>query len=280
MSVRGGHDIARIAAVNPVCDPVAVADPHTQATIFEQITTTRPPSLCRRRRLHRRHLAAVMGVCAAVTAVGLGLGADHGSVGLPAAAQALAEQATAPILHTVRTEPRVADAAGGPAIVQTEMWAMRDGSQTRTKTTYADGTFQDLVLYRDGDRYRVDAYWSKDHRLQRDPWQPSSRRTPPSGPLFNIAERFAQAVQSGQAKVIGQTTVDGTPAYRISSTDDPPAPRITWTIANDREHPRLFSQQICLPQNRCQTTTYDLYEISHDATPLSLPHYPAANANP
>lgn len=280
MSNAADQHVARIVAMNPVGDPSATIDPRHRAECLEHALADPTRPLARSRLLASRWPVLVLALCAAVTVLGLSVRSDHGPIGLPAAAQAFAEQAAAPVLHTLRREPTVPEAAGGPAVAQTETWASRDGSRVRTKTTYADGTFQDLVRYRDGDRYRVDAYWSKDRRLDRGTWQPISPHAGrDAGASFAIAERFAEAVRTGTAQIIGETTIDGTPAYRISDTTDQLAPRSIWTIAKDSERPRLFSQQICVPNNPCQTTTYDVYETSNSTAALSLPDY-APTTNP
>lgn len=283
MSIPTSEYLARIAALNPVDDQSAVVDPQMRARTLDRVAALRERMPPQRRPVVLRPLGAVLLLGAVVAMIGLGLAlrSDDNPAGLPAAAAALAERSAGRVLHTVQTGGGVPDAAGGPSEAKVETWALRDGSRARTKTTFADGTFQDLVIQHDGHRYRVDAYWSRDGRHERGGWRPLAASAPKqTDPATYVAEHFAQTVRAGRARVVGETSVDGTPAYRISPTGNRVARSVVWTIAKDPDHPRLFRQQICLTTNPCLTTTYSVFESTSDTATLSLPDYSGADRNP
>jgi hypothetical protein len=256
--------------MNPITDAQAAVNPDVQRSTLARIVSgePRPP---RQRTAIRRPLTAVLAVAMAATVIGFALRSDHRTMGLPAAATALAEQTSGPVLHTLEQGTQLQDASGGPAEVSRETWELRDGSRIRTKITFADGTFQDVVEYREPGRDRVDAYWSKDHLINHGTWQPIAASSPKRP--HNIADDYQQAVAAGQARVVGETTVNGIAAYRISPIGDRFIQSVVWTIAKDPRHPRLFEQRICLPASPCLTTTYSVYEATSDTAMLAMPDY-------
>jgi hypothetical protein len=268
---------SRIAALNPITDAQAAVDPDVQRGTLARIVSAEP-SPPRQRTAIRRPLTAVLAIAVVATIVGFGLHSDHPTMGLPAAATALAEQTAGPVLHTIERGTQLHDASGGPAEVSRETWELRDGSRIRTKITFADGTFQDLVLYREAGRQRVDAYWSKNHLINHGTWQPIAPSSPKQPQ--NIADDYQRAVTAGQARVIGEITVNGIPAYRISPIGNQLIQSVVWTIAKDPEHPRLLAQRICLRASPCLTTTYSVYESTSDTATLSMPDYPHAMTAP
>ena len=203
---------------------------------------------------------------------------------VPGVAVALANAVAQPgaILHTVDSGPSGSAASRGASdVVRQETWASLDGSVQRELTTYANGSFQDLRDQRQAGQYQVAVYWSARHELYVAPWLPSAAPRPHGASFLSVAtiQRYADAVDTGHARLDGQTEVNGRLAVRVIDTAAGPAQGSVWYVAQAAHPPVLLRIQFpcrgaagaCPP-----ATTYSTYEIAHSTSSLDLPHYPDA----
>jgi hypothetical protein len=226
----------------------------------------------------RRGLAVVgAGVAVGTAVVGISLLASSGTPGqpFPEAAAALARQAQNPaaIVHFTVTGD---DVEGSPGATR-ETWATVDESTIRYRTTQPDGDYSDVLLQRRGDASRLTMYNSKTDTIYSSPW---TRRTP--GPsrtdqlsITGIGD-YADAVKAGNAKVDGETTIAGTPVYRVTQTL--PVGTQVWFVSKDAQHPKLLRiQRVChTPAAPCPSTDFSHYSITDDRASLAFPDHPGA----
>jgi hypothetical protein len=175
------------------------------------------------------------------------------------------------------------DVEGAPG-AQREAWASIDGSELRYRTTQPDGSFTDILFEVRGDRTHLTMYRSSDNTLYRYPWAKHDRgpgSEPATGELSIIAIRdYAAAIKAGNARIDGETTINGTPAYRVvqKGPAEAPADTQTWFVSKDTTSPRLLRIQRPCHQasGPCAATTFHTYEITQDRTGLRFPVHAAA----
>lgn len=269
------HEAA--ASRNPVADPEALVDIAERDALVREIVATDYPLDGGPR--HSWRPLTYLGAAGALLAVVVLAYSLVTRGGLPDAARALAStiESGRAILHTVSNGPDVPGAGrGARATVREERWTTLDGTATRTKTTYRDGTFEDLVQQRRGRRYRVTVYRSRSRTVTISPWLRVVGQPVPADRLsLTGARSFAAAVRRGNAKVTGSTTVDGVAAYRVEATDGS-GPSPVWVISKDERHPRLLRVEEPCEQRPCPVTRLRVYETISDREALELPEYRGA----
>jgi hypothetical protein len=277
--------IAALVSANPVTVPDQHVDAVVMARTRHAITAASSPVTARRPRWPRPALVAATAAVAAVAALTLTATVGHRPGGLPGVVDALADTiGPEAVLHTVDDGPHVPNAAGGPAIARHETWASLDGLIQRTRTTYADGSFDDLRVVRRHGRYQATFYRSATRELSVSPWQ-TERTTPAQvagGLNVSRIRRYARIVDSGRARVDGSARIGGHAALRVVDTDEGPANGTIWFVATDTDTPTLLAiQPPCRGGRPCpKPTTYTDYDISDDRAGLSLPDYRGAHAPP
>ena len=226
-------------------------------------------------RRRRRVVVAGAAVCAAVA--GVSLLATSGTPGhaFPEAVAELARQAQRPaaIVHVTVT----GDDVEGQLGARRETWATLDGSTIRYRTMQRDGDYTDVLLERRADESRLTMYSSKKNTVFRSPW---TRRPPrPSGTNhLSITDitRYADAIKDGNAKLAGETVIDGISAYRV--TQAVPGGTQTWFVSKDAQQPRLLRiQRACSPGSEpCPRTDFHAYSITNDRDSLKFPDHAGA----
>jgi hypothetical protein len=264
---------------NPVPDEARVVDAAARTRILAAITAQAPPSapekaLVRRRALRLAGVSVPVGATIVAVLLLVGGGTPAGSV--PAAVAKLASQAmqSGAVVHTVVTGDDVEGASGA----RREAWASIDGSELRYRTTQPDGSFTDVLFEVRGDRTHLTMYRSSDNTLYRYPWAkrdrgPGPEPTPSQLSILGIRD-YAAAIKAGNARIEGETTIDGTSAYRVveKGPAEAPADTQTWFVSKDATSPRLLRiQRPCHQASACAATTFQTYEITQDPIGLRFP---------
>lgn len=287
--------LRRLSDANPISDPETHVDPAARDRARHAALTS-PPD--RRRTTGSRKVAGFASIAVATVLILLAgvfaTGRDNGDSGLTGPALALANGLDGPntVLHTVQGSPTGTDASGGPAILEIESWSALDGSDrgvssSRTRTTYADGTFQDLRLRTresenpDGE-YQSTIYWSKRNELQTSVWRKLSPlpASATGGEQFsvNLVKNYAEAVEAGNARLDGEAEIRGQRAIRVIETTDGPSKGTVWFVSKDSERPALLRIEYPCPaqDDSCPATDFTRYELTDDTSKLELPAYPKA----
>ena len=278
MSRRSAH-VGRVAEFlrerDPVEDPEALARELDRQRLVRRATAQR---FQRRSRLRAAWAPATLLSALLVLVVAGAWLLASGKDGLPGSARALAAaiERNRAVLHTVSTGPGLPSVVQGrPRVTRVERWVAAAWDTVRTRTTFADGSVEDMLSERRGGRYRISVYRSRDRTLTIAPWLPfRGPETPPDQlGVENLAE-FARAVRDGRAEVVGRTTVDGVAAVRIKLTRGSNDDRRIWTITEDADPARLLRIDEPCQGGTCPSERFSVYETLPDRRALRLPRPP------
>ena len=169
------------------------------------------PAPARRVRRRRGPLAVAAAGAAAIVALALTLAAPWEGPAPLATERALAAIGDQPVIHAIvestRPQATVVDLASGEEtrqlLMRTEYWFDDERAQLRARIT-VDGTLlTELLLTREGGRSELGPI----------PGDPTEPRLPPA--LAGFASSYRDALEKGDAGVIGETRVEGREAVLL-----------------------------------------------------------------
>lgn len=171
-----------------------------------------PPTATTRHRSRRRTSLGLVAAGAAVTAaIVLALAAPWEGSSPLATERALAAIGDRPVIHAIvestRPHARVVDLASGEEkrqlLVRTEYWFDDERAVLRARITIDGALLTELLQTREGGV----------SELGRIPGNPTEPQLPPG--LAGFASQYRDALESGDARLIGETSVDGQKAVLL-----------------------------------------------------------------
>jgi hypothetical protein len=244
------------------------ADPPSRPLRWARRRTRRHRGV-RIRRLRAVLVVAVAAVIAAAMALLPATDREHGAGGIPAPVQAFADDLTGRgVLHVVTERAGAVNALGAltplPPL-RTESWYALDGSAWRTRLS-TGATFGEHVF--DGSTLRA-------YNLTCGPLLTPSGPAP--APVVPRLLDLDREVATGEARVLGQALIRGTPAYNIGYDVVPgDLHAFDWHLFVSTERARLLRiEQLDLARplirQRSEVPTFEVLPPSRRSARLLLP---------